>query len=255
MPYHSQSRGDKSSGRMTIYEENRFILIADSPFKKRILFNWRGNISANERASERSFNNEIYPRKVSAAVEPRWKLESFNLSNTMSISWWNYSVWGRRSRAGTQIAGSFVRRPTPVKICMRIRLRFRARRWFLVRWAAPFHSFIFTRRSDSPRLSSSHPLVDPIFRAGWEVLECAVYKYRLGRPSFANCTWLLFVPIREQPARWTSERAALEAARGRSPSIIVPESLAVREIHRVSWESWQHFHGNMQNYILLYIIQ
>lgn len=118
-----------------------------------------------------------------------------------------------------------------------------------LRWASPFHSFIFTRRSDSPRLLS--PTRRPIFRAGWEVLECAVYKYRLGRPSFENCTWLLLVPIHEQPARWTSERAALEAARGRSPSIIVPESLAAREIHRVSCESWQHSFAKSYTYICI----
>lgn len=46
--------GTNQAAEMTIYEENRFILIADSPFEKRILFNWRGNISANERASERT---------------------------------------------------------------------------------------------------------------------------------------------------------------------------------------------------------
>lgn len=240
MPYHPQSHGDKSTGSVTIYEENRFILIADSPFEKRIPFNWRGNIYANEWVSEReratghSITRYILV-KSRQPLNPRWKLESFNLWNTMPISWRNYSVWGRRSRA-TQIAGSFVRRSTPVKICMRIRPWFRARRWFLVRWAAPFHFSIFTRRSDPPRLLS--PTRRPIFRAGWKVLECAVYKYRLDRPSFANCTWLLLVPIHEQPARWTPERAALEAARGRSPSIIVPESLAAREIHRVSWESW-----------------
>lgn len=38
--------------------------------------------------------------------------------------------------------------------------------------------------------------------------------------AFANRTWL--VPLVEQPARWTFERAALEPSRGRSPSIIVP---------------------------------
>lgn len=62
------------------------------------------------------------------------------------------------SRA-TQIVGSFVRRPTPVKICMRIRPRFRARRWSLV-FDRP-RRFIPSFLLVGPiRLASSHPLVD-----------------------------------------------------------------------------------------------
>lgn len=42
-----------------------------------------------------------------------------------------------------------------------------------LRWASPFHSFIFTRRFDSPRLLS--PTRRPIYRAGWEKFSSALF--------------------------------------------------------------------------------
>lgn len=46
--------------------------------------------------------------------------------------------------------------------------------------------FFFFRSSSRPTSST----------VGWEVLECAIYKYELAWSSFANRTWLLLVALR-----------------------------------------------------------
>lgn len=77
MAYHPQSHGDKSTGSVTIYEESRFILIADTaPSKSEYLLigvaiytRTSERTSERARTSNRPFNNEIYPRKVPGS---RW---------------------------------------------------------------------------------------------------------------------------------------------------------------------------------------